>query len=71
MFSDKTSFILTVAVALGFTICGLLDILDNFVVITLLLIGFVLIVVNLFTHDKVHVEEYEKPRATKEDFEPY
>ncbi|MBP1839739.1 hypothetical protein [Formosa algae] len=71
MLSDKTSFILCVLVALGFSITGILDLLDNFVVVTLLLLGFLLVVVNLFTHDKIQVDEYEKPETTEEDFEMY
>ena len=69
MFSDKTSFLLTIVVSFGFAIAGMLDILDNFVVITLLMIGFVLIVANLFTHDKVQIEDYEKPNSTDDDFD--
>lgn len=69
MISDKTSFYLTVAVSFGFTISGLLKILDNFVVVTLLMLGFIVIVANLFTHDKVHVEQYEKPTPEMKDFD--
>ncbi|WP_299781401.1 hypothetical protein [uncultured Formosa sp.] len=69
MLSDKTSFILTVAVAFGFSISGILNILDNFVIVTLLLLGFLLIVVNLFTYEKIQIEEYEKPTNTEEDFD--
>ncbi|MDW5289817.1 hypothetical protein [Formosa sp. PL04] len=71
MLSDKTSFILTIAVSFGFSISGMLDILDNFVVVTLLMLGFVLIVANLFTYDKVQIEDYEKPTTTKDDFETF
>ncbi|WP_159024051.1 hypothetical protein [Formosa sp. L2A11] len=69
MLSDKTSFILTVAVAFGFSISGILDILDNFVVVTLLLLGFVLVVVNLFTYENIQIEEYDKPTNNEEDFD--
>ncbi|WP_066217613.1 hypothetical protein [Formosa haliotis] len=71
MLSDKMSFILTIVVSFGFAISGMLDILDNFVVITLLMLGFILVVANLFTHDKVQIEDYEKPQTRKEDFEAY
>ncbi|MGJ5643325.1 hypothetical protein [Formosa sp. S-31] len=71
MISDKTSFYLTVVVSFGFTISGLLKILDNFVVITLLMLGFIIIVANLFTHEKVHHEEYEKPTPEMDDFDVF
>ncbi|QDO95411.1 hypothetical protein FNB79_16020 [Formosa sediminum] len=71
MLSDKTSFILTVIVAFGFAFMGILDLLDNFVVVTLLLLGFLLVVVNLFTHDKVQIDDYERPENNEEDFDIY
>lgn len=58
MLSDKTSFRLAMGVAFGFSLSGILNILDNFVIIALLLLGFILVVVNLFTHDENQIEEH-------------
>ncbi|WP_434035616.1 hypothetical protein [Formosa sp. 4Alg 33] len=67
MFSDKTSFTLAIAVSLGFIISGILDILDNIVVIALISVAFILVVANLFTGGKAPIKDYEKKDSTKEN----
>ena len=46
--NDKITLILTGAFTLFFFISGLLDILDHFLVKTILFVGFFVIVVNIF-----------------------
>ena len=48
MLSDKQSLILTGLMAAGIFIFGILDILDNFVVLTILTLIFFAIIINLF-----------------------
>ena len=50
MLSNKLSLILCAFVALGFCVSGALGILDNYVVITVLVLAFIAVVVNLFLH---------------------
>jgi len=58
MFTDKQSLILCAIVVFGFSISGIIDILDNYVVVAVLLILFILIVINLFM--KISSEEYSE-----------
>lgn len=47
MLTDKQSLILCGFMAIGIFVAGVLDILDNFVILTLLTITFLAIVINL------------------------
>ncbi|MFB9052630.1 hypothetical protein ACFFVB_06010 [Formosa undariae] len=60
MFSDKTSFILAISVSLTFSIAGMLDILDNLVVASVIIIAFMLVVINLFIRDKAPIKAAPK-----------
>lgn len=59
MLTDKQSLMLCGLMAMGVFVTGMLDILDNFVVLTLLTIIFLAIVVNLFfgKHPKEESDE--------------
>ena len=48
MITDKQSFILCAFITFGFSLSGMIQILDNFVIIAVLSLGFILVVVNLF-----------------------
>ncbi len=48
MLSDKQSLILTTLMITGIFVFGILDLLDNFIVLTVLTIIFFAIVINLF-----------------------
>ncbi|GGG59482.1 hypothetical protein [Bizionia arctica] len=65
IFTDKQSLILCVIVALGFSISGIIGILDNFVIVAVLIILFLLVVFNLFRNkhffDKDEVDASNKP----------
>ena len=50
MLSSKQSLILCAFIVVGFCVSGALDILDNYVVITVLVLAFIAVVVNLFLH---------------------
>ncbi len=50
MLSDKQSLILCCFVVLGFVLAGILNILDNFVIIALLCLAFIIVVLNLIIH---------------------
>jgi uncharacterized membrane protein len=58
MFTDKQSLILCAIVVFGFSISGMIGILDNYVVVAVLLILFILIIINLFM--KISSEEYSE-----------
>ncbi|WP_250434493.1 hypothetical protein [Hanstruepera flava] len=47
MLTDKQSLILSAVVALGFSACGIIGILDNYAVIGLLIVGFLIIIANI------------------------
>ncbi|XCF07335.1 hypothetical protein ABI125_05625 [Tamlana crocina] len=47
MLSDKQSIILTGIMGVGIFVFGILDLLDNFVVLTVMTISFFAIVINL------------------------
>ncbi len=47
MLSNKQSLTLCGLMAIGIFVCGILDILDNFIVLTLLTIVFLIILLNL------------------------
>lgn len=47
MLTDKQSLILCAIVALGFSACGIIGILENFAVIGLLLFCFLIIIINI------------------------
>lgn len=47
MLTDKNSLILCAVVALGFSACGIIGILDNYAVIGVLLVCFLAIIVNI------------------------
>ncbi|MGB5419162.1 hypothetical protein [Algibacter sp.] len=48
MLNDKQSLILTGFMGVGIFVCGILKILDNFIVLTILTIVFFTIVINIF-----------------------
>ncbi len=50
MLSSKQSLILCAFIVVGFSVSGALGILDNYVVITVLLLAFIAVIVNLFLH---------------------
>lgn len=62
MFTNKQSLILCGIVVFGFSLAGLLKVLDNYVVVGILAILFVLILVNIFLkkRDWKHPELEEK-----------
>lgn len=65
MISDKQSLILCGIMAAGLFIGGILEILDNFVVLTILTLVFSTIIINLFFL-KRNPEEDEKEEAAEE-----
>ena len=48
MLTDKQALILSGIMTIGFFILGILDILDNFIVLTVLTIMFLTLIINLF-----------------------
>jgi hypothetical protein len=48
MLTDKQSLILCAIVALGFSACGIIGILDNYAIIGVLSAGFLIILINMF-----------------------
>jgi len=48
MLTDRQSLILSSAVVIGFSVAGLLNILNNFVIIAILCLAFLAVVINLF-----------------------
>jgi len=48
MLTNKQSLILSSAVVIGFSVAGLLNILNNFVIVSILCLGFLAVVINLF-----------------------
>lgn len=49
MLNNKQSLILTALMAIGFFVCGVLDILDNFIILTILTLIFLVILFNIFS----------------------
>jgi hypothetical protein len=47
--TDKQSLIICAIVAFGFAICGIIGLLENYVIVGVLILLFLLVVVNLFT----------------------
>lgn len=64
MINDQQSLILCGVMAAGIFIGGILDILNNFVILTILTLVFVTILVNLFFLRK-NPEKEEKQNNTK------
>ncbi|WP_445737087.1 hypothetical protein [Mariniflexile sp.] len=60
MLNDKQSLILCGVVAVGIFVSGLLDILDNYVVKTILTIIFLLVIVNFFIVNSKSKNEGQK-----------
>ena len=58
MLNDKQALILTGFMLIGFFVFGILEILENFVVLTILTIMFFTIIINLF---------YLKRKSEKDD----
>jgi len=50
MLTNKQSLLLCVFVTLGFCVSGMLDILDSYVVISILIFAFLAIIINIFLH---------------------
>ncbi|TYA55986.1 hypothetical protein [Formosa maritima] len=48
MLTDKQSLILCAIVVFGFSISGMIGILDNYVIVAVLVILFLLIIINIF-----------------------
>lgn len=48
MLTDKQSLIICAVVALGFSACGIIGILDNYAVIGVLTVGFLIVLINMF-----------------------
>jgi hypothetical protein len=58
MLTNKQSLLLCAFIVLGFCISGGLGILDNYVVIAVLILGFLAIIINLFLlKDKIFDED--------------
>jgi uncharacterized membrane protein len=64
--TDKQSLILCAVVVLGFSISGIIGILDNYVIVAVLLILFLLVVINLFTYKKLFEKEQKSQEAAEE-----
>lgn len=62
MLTDKQSLILCAIVALGFSACGIIGVLDNHAVISVLTVGFLIIVINIFV-----VLQNKESQDTKKD----
>ncbi|WP_370478198.1 hypothetical protein [Tamlana flava] len=61
MLSDKQSLILSGIMAIGIFVFGILDLLDNFVVLTLMTIAFFTIILNLlYLSSKAEEEPQEQ-----------
>jgi len=58
MLTNKQSLILCAFVVVGFCLAGALGILDNFVVIAILVLAFVMIIVNIILYS----EDIEKDK---------
>ena len=65
MLSDKQSLILCAIVAFGFSISGIISILDNYVIVAVLLLLFLLIIVNLFMQEPI--DELDNEVLEKEE----
>ena len=65
MLSDKQSLILSGLLAGSIFVFGILDILDNFVVLTILTLIFFTIVINLFYVKSKHKEDIKKQNDSK------
>lgn len=59
MFTDKQSLILCAIVAFGFSISGITGLLDNYVIVAVLILLFLLIVVNLFLQKPIDDLDHE------------
>lgn len=59
MLTDKQSLILCGLLGLGIFVCGILEILDNFITKTILTIIFLVIVTNLIVSNSRKKEEKE------------
>jgi preprotein translocase subunit SecG len=65
MLSDKQSLILCGLMAGGIFIFGILDILNNFVVLTILTLIFFTIIINLFYVKSKHEKDTKKQDQSK------
>lgn len=59
MLTDKQSLLFCGLLVGGIFVCGMLDILDNFLVLTILTIIFLAIIINLITTKTFKVREEE------------
>lgn len=69
MLTDKNSLILCAIVAIGFSACGIIGILDNYAVISVLLVCFFVIIVNIIlvkSRDNVIDTEEENDKSFKD-----
>ncbi|WP_417856907.1 hypothetical protein [Xanthomarina gelatinilytica] len=64
--TDKQSLILCAVVVLGFSISGIIGILDNYVIVAVLLVLFLLVVFNLFTNKKLFEKEQKSQEVAEE-----
>ncbi|MFY0713076.1 hypothetical protein J1D01_05330 [Seonamhaeicola sp. NFXS20] len=60
MLTDKQSLLFCGLLVGGIFVCGMLDILDNFLVLTILTIIFLAIIINLITTKTFKVKEEKK-----------
>ncbi len=57
MLTDRQSLVLSGIIVAGFVFTGLLDILDNIIIVIVLVIPFLIIVINLFTTKRISEAE--------------
>ncbi|MCX7550205.1 hypothetical protein [Xanthomarina sp. F2636L] len=67
IFTDRQSLIICAVVILGFSISGIIGILDNYVIILVLLVLFVLVVINLFLNKQLYEKESDMIEKTDEN----
>ncbi|GAA4951652.1 hypothetical protein GCM10023314_26390 [Algibacter agarivorans] len=65
MLTDKQALILSGIMTIGFFILGILDILDNFIVLTVLTIMFLTLIINLFYLNYKPEKDAVKQKDTK------
>ncbi|MDU8886415.1 hypothetical protein RXV94_09610 [Yeosuana sp. MJ-SS3] len=60
MLSNKQSLLLCVFVSLGFCVAGILGILDNFMIASILILAFIAIIVNIVLRKREHLLDSDK-----------
>ncbi|MFL0353587.1 hypothetical protein [Xanthomarina sp. GH4-25] len=64
MLTDKQSLILCAIVVFGFSISGIMGLLENFVIVAVLVVLFLLVIINIFVQKPI--SEYDD-EALKEE----